>query len=247
MWSSLVVIVGSFVCVVLIISSVAVGFSFLVVPILVAELMLLTAVYLARRALAPEAGPGETQAAWTVGTVVCGLLIISSVAVGLTFLLVPILAAAGILLGAVYLARQGLSVPEADHRAPAWYAREERARSAPPEPAWYASAERASYAARDPARSASPGRAEPAPANRGGNAEWEPAASAPAERAEPATANRAWYAPLNRSLSRAMEPASERRSRGTAETRDEPGEAATAMRRSSQPRRVRHSVRPTHP
>jgi hypothetical protein len=236
MWSSLVVIVGSFVCVVLIISSVAVGFSFLVVPILVAELMLLTAVYLARRALAPEAGPGETQAAWTVGTVVCGLLIISSVAVGLTFLLVPILAAAGILLGAVYLARQGLSVHEADHRAPAWYAREERARSAPPEPAWYASAERASYAARDPARSASPGRAEPAPANRGGNAEWEPAAS-----------NRAWYAPLNRSLSRAMEPASERRSRGTAETPDERGEAATAMRRSSQPRRVRHSVRPTHP
>jgi len=122
-WTAVVVIVGSVVCGVLIIASVAVGFSFLVVPILVAELMLLAAVYLVRRALVPEEVAHEQHSAWYVGSGVCLLLIVSSVATGLSFLVVPLLVAELVLLGGVYVTRQALwAENDADERQPAWKA-----------------------------------------------------------------------------------------------------------------------------
>ncbi len=109
MWSAVVVIVGSVVCAVLVIASAAVGFSFLLVPILVAESMLLCAVYLARRALEPDEVALEKQPAGYVASVVCLALLISSVTVGLSFLVLPIVVAELAFLGAVYLAGQALS------------------------------------------------------------------------------------------------------------------------------------------
>jgi hypothetical protein len=142
-WSS-VVIVGSVVCVVLVIAGVAVGFSFLIVPILVAESMLLCAVYLARRALAPAEVALERQSAGYVASVVCSTLLISSVAVGLSFLVLPIVLAELVFLGAVHIAGEALSP---DRVA----AEKQPARHALPQPAWYAPSEPAEYAGPAPA------------------------------------------------------------------------------------------------
>jgi hypothetical protein len=94
---------GSVVCAVLAIASFAVGFSFLIVAILVAESMLLCAVYLAYRAVAPNDVDLEQQSAGYLASVICLLLIISSVAFGLSFLVVPIVIGELLLLGGVYL------------------------------------------------------------------------------------------------------------------------------------------------
>jgi hypothetical protein len=64
MVSAVVVVVGSFACLMLIILSVTIGFSFFVVPILIAEVMLLAAVYVMRRAFAPKDVEPEPRAAW---------------------------------------------------------------------------------------------------------------------------------------------------------------------------------------
>ena len=65
MWTAIVAIVGSLMCVAMIIASVAVGFTFFVVPIVVADLMFIAAVYLMRRAFAAEERvPPTRQQAW---------------------------------------------------------------------------------------------------------------------------------------------------------------------------------------
>ncbi|MDQ6750775.1 MAG: hypothetical protein M3Z33_08500 [Actinomycetota bacterium] len=48
------IVIGSFVCLLMLIFSLSVGFGFFIVPIIVAELMLLAAVYLMRRAFTSE-------------------------------------------------------------------------------------------------------------------------------------------------------------------------------------------------
>ncbi len=58
-WSVIVIVLGSFVCLLMLIFSVAVGFTFFVVPIVIAELMLLAAVYLMRRAFASREAESE--------------------------------------------------------------------------------------------------------------------------------------------------------------------------------------------
>jgi hypothetical protein len=160
---SLLVVVGSVVCAVLVIASVAVGFSFLLVAILVAESMLLCAVYLARRALAPDEVALEKQSAGYVASVICLALLISSVALGLSFLVLPIVLSELLFLGAVYLVGQALSPDRvatekqfAQHASTesAWYARSKAAEYARPVPA--------AYARPEPARSSRPGN-RPAP------------------------------------------------------------------------------------
>lgn len=64
MWTALVVFIGSFVCLVLLIFSVAVGFTFFVLPIVTAELMLLVAVFLMRRALVSEHAERQPPRPW---------------------------------------------------------------------------------------------------------------------------------------------------------------------------------------
>ena len=131
---------GSVLCAVLAIASLAVGFSFLIVAILVAESMLLCAVYLAYRAVAPNDVDLGQQSAGYLASVICLLLIISSVAFGLSFLVVPIVIGELLLLGGVYLAGQALSPGnvEAETRHPGWYARRERGPYPRPQAAWYA-------------------------------------------------------------------------------------------------------------
>lgn len=137
MWSA-VLIVGSVVCGLLGIASVAVGFSFLVVAILVAESMLLCAVDLACRALEPDEVVLDKQSAGYVASVVCLALLISSVAVGLSFLALPIVLAELVFLGAVYLAGQAFS-PDgvAAEKQPAWHARPKPVWDSRPERVWY--------------------------------------------------------------------------------------------------------------
>src|SRR5919202_4048530 len=131
---------GSVVCAVLAIASFAVGFSFLIVAILVAESMLLCAVYLAYRAVAPNDVDLEQQSAGYLASVICLLLIISSVAFGLSFLVVPIVIGELLLLGGVYLAGRALSPGnmEAERRHPGWYARREPGSYPRAQAAWYA-------------------------------------------------------------------------------------------------------------
>jgi len=69
MWTAVVVFVGSFVCLLMLIFSIAVGFSFFVVPILIAELMFLAAVYLMRRAFAANRVVREPRRSWYAGPV----------------------------------------------------------------------------------------------------------------------------------------------------------------------------------
>jgi len=66
MLAAFIVFVGSFVCLMMVIFSVAVGFTFFVVPILLAELMLLAAVYLMREAFGSkkEKPDREPPLAW---------------------------------------------------------------------------------------------------------------------------------------------------------------------------------------
>lgn len=63
MWTQVAVIGSALVTVVLVISSVRVGFTFLVTPIVVCESLLLALVYLLRQALADDDEAGQTRGA----------------------------------------------------------------------------------------------------------------------------------------------------------------------------------------
>ncbi len=63
-WSVIVIFIGSFVCLLMLIFSLTVGFTFFVVPIVIAELMLLGAVFLMRRAFASKEDESEPAVAW---------------------------------------------------------------------------------------------------------------------------------------------------------------------------------------
>lgn len=62
--SIIVLLVG----VVLVIQSIAIGFTFLVLPVVVVELLFLGAVYLLREALLDDEEPGERRPAWYART-----------------------------------------------------------------------------------------------------------------------------------------------------------------------------------
>lgn len=63
MWMQIAVIGSALVTVVLVISSVRVGFTFLVAPIVFCESMLLAVAYLIRQALADDDGASQTRGA----------------------------------------------------------------------------------------------------------------------------------------------------------------------------------------
>lgn len=63
--TAIVVFIGSFACLLMLIFSLSIGFGFFVVPILIAEVMLLVAVYLMRRAFTRKKSfEPEAPVAW---------------------------------------------------------------------------------------------------------------------------------------------------------------------------------------